>query len=164
MTMLGKADGASAADGTGYLDMVSFIKANGSNPKQNLIELWKRLVFNMAVSNTDDHLRNHGFVLEKTGWRLSPLYDVNPVPEGDELSLCVNEFDPSISIPLAVETAAYYDIADEKAQCMAGEILASVRDNWERLAGEYGLSRGADEYMRPAFDACYRKNGKSNGW
>lgn len=157
MTMLGKTDGSSAADGTGYLDIVSFIKANGSNPKQDLTELWKRIVFNMAVSNTDDHLRNHGFILEKTGWRLSPLYDVNPVPEGDELSLCVNEFDPSISIPLAIETAAYYDIAEGVAHRMAEEIVAIVRDNWERLAAEYGLSRGAVEHMRPAFDACYRK-------
>ena len=82
MTMLGKTDGAGAKDGTGYLDMVSFIKSNGASPKEDLIELWKRVVFNMAVSNTDDHLRNHGFLLVSNGWRLSPLYDVNPVEEG----------------------------------------------------------------------------------
>ena len=155
MTMLGKTDGSSAADGAGYLDLVSFIKANGSNPKQDLVELWKRLVFNMAVSNTDDHLRNHGFILEKTGWRLSPLYDVNPIPEGDELSLCVDEYDPTISIPLAIETAVYYGISEQDAQRMAGEITAIVRENWERCAGEHRLSRGAIESMRPAFHACY---------
>ena len=96
MTMLGKTDGASAADGSSYLELVSFIKANGAAPKRDLTELWKRIVFNMAVSNTDDHMRNHGFILKADGWHLSPLYDVNPVPEGDELSLCVNEDDATM--------------------------------------------------------------------
>ena len=76
MTLLGRSDGASAADGTGYLDLAAYIRANGAEPKQDLIELWKRIVFTMAVSNTDDHLRNHGFILTPTGWRLSPLFDV----------------------------------------------------------------------------------------
>ena len=97
MTLLGKTDGASAADGTSYLDIAAFIKSYGAQPKQDLIELWKRIVFNMAVSNTDDHLRNHAFIFTKNGWRLSPLYDVNPVPYGDELSLNVDEEDNSIN-------------------------------------------------------------------
>lgn len=67
MTLLGKTDGASAADGTSYLDIVGFIKAYGANPKSDLIELWKRIVFNMAVTNTDDHLRNHAFILSSKG-------------------------------------------------------------------------------------------------
>ena len=87
MTLLGKTDGASAQDGSSYLDLVSIIKSSGANPKDDLLELWKRIIFNMAVSNTDDHLRNHAFILKKNGWILSPLYDVNPVPYGDELSL-----------------------------------------------------------------------------
>lgn len=68
MTMLGKTDGANASDGSSYLEIVSFLKANGSKPKEDLEELWKRIVFSMAVSNTDDHFRNHGFILEKSGW------------------------------------------------------------------------------------------------
>lgn len=155
MTMLGKTDGASAEDGVGYLDLVSFIRTNGASPKQDLIELWKRVVFNMAVSNTDDHLRNHGFILSRAGWRLSPLYDVNPVPYGDTLALNVSEEDNSISIDLAVETAPYYGISKTNAERMAAEIISTVRGNWERLALQYGLSRGAIEYMRPAFSACY---------
>lgn len=83
MTMLGKTDGASGSDGTSYLDIASFIKSNGAAPNKDLKELWKRIVFNMAVSNTDDHLRNHGFLLTSDGWRLSPLYDVNPSLYGD---------------------------------------------------------------------------------
>ena len=73
MTLLGKNDGANAADGSSYLDIASLIRKHGAMPKKDLFELWKRIVFNMAVSNTDDHLRNHGFILTGEGWHLSPL-------------------------------------------------------------------------------------------
>ena len=155
MTMLGKVDGASADDGTSYLELVSFLKANGAAPKMDLVELWKRIVFNMAVSNTDDHLRNHGFILTQTGWRLSPLYDVNPVPYGEDLALNVSEDDSAISFDLAIETAQYYGITQKEAEKIVEDIAKTVRDNWERLASEYGLSRGSIEKMRPAFSACY---------
>lgn len=155
MTMLGKTDGVSAADGVGYLDMISFLKANGASPKQDIKELWRRVVFYMAVSNTDDHLRNHGFILTRNGWRLSPMYDVNPVPYGEELSLNVNEYDNTISADLAIEAAGYYGIAKGEAGLLVKEIFEKVRENWEGLATKYGLGRGAIEYMRPAFRACY---------
>ena len=154
MTLLQKTDGASAADGSSYLDIVSFIKANGANPKADLIELWKRIIFNMAVNNTDDHLRNHAFILEKKGWFLSPLYDVNPVPYGDELSLNINEDDNRISIELALEIAPRFGITKLEAQKYANEILSIIRDNWLRLAGIYDLSRRQIEEMRPAFYLC----------
>lgn len=157
MTLLGKTDGASAADGSSYLDMVSFIKSNGCNPKNDLIELWKRIVFNMAVSNTDDHLRNHAFILQKNGWTLSPLYDVNPVPYGDELSLNVNEDDNRISISLAIETAHHFGIKESDAEVMAQDITRIVKDNWESIAKKYNISRGQLEDMRPAFSACYEE-------
>lgn len=155
MTLLGKTDGASAEDGTSYLDIVSFIKAYSSNPKADLLELWKRIVFNMAVTNTDDHLRNHAFIFGKNGWELSPLYDVNPVPYGDELSLLVDDEDNHISMELAVNTANRFGIQREVAEKIVSEIQKVVRDNWERLAKEHGLSRGQIEYMRPAFNECY---------
>lgn len=156
MTLLGKTDGASAADGTSYLDIAGFIKAYGANPKRDLIELWKRIVFNMAVTNTDDHLRNHAFIFSTKGWTLSPLYDVNPVPYGDELSLLVDEDDNRISIELAVQIAPRFSITKKDALIYAEDIMSVVRDNWEKLAKEYGLSRGQIEDMRPAFDVCYR--------
>lgn len=158
MTMLGKTDGASSADGSSYLELVSFIKSNGAAPKRDLAELWKRIVFNMAVSNTDDHLRNHGFILKGDGWHLSPLYDVNPVPEGSMLSLCVNEDDADISIDLAIEIAPYCGIAYKEASSMAEEILKTVRENWKRLAADCGLNRNEQEYMRPAFSAALEQN------
>ncbi len=152
MTMLGKTDGASAADGSSYLDLVSFIKRVGVRPKEDLKELWKRIVFNMAISNTDDHLRNHGFILEKNGWVLSPLYDINPVPYGDELSLNVGENDNRISIDNALESAKYFELTLEEAKTIAKEILSTVKHNWEQLAEKYKLSRNEIEQMRPAFN------------
>ena len=156
MTLLGKTDGASAADGTSYLDIAAFIKSYGAQPKQDLIELWKRIVFNMAVSNTDDHLRNHAFIFTKNGWRLSPLYDVNPVPYGDELSLNVDEEDNSINIDLVIQTAVRFGISETDATTYAKDILTIVKENWEKRATALGLSRRLIEEMRPAFSACYR--------
>lgn len=155
MTLLVKKDGASAADGSSYLDIAAFIKSYGAQPKKDLIELWKRIVFNMAVTNTDDHLRNHAFILTDKGWILSPLYDVNPVPYGDELSLNVDEDDNSISIDLAVQTAVKFGISKSDAEAVAEDILQIVRDNWERTAAGYALTRRQIEEMRPAFNACY---------
>ena len=156
MTLLGKTDGASAADGTSYLDIAAFIKSYGAQPKQDLIELWKRIVFNMAVSNTDDHLRNHAFIFTKNGWELSPLYDVNPIPYGDELSLNVDEEDNSINIDLAIEASVRFGISETDATTYAKNILSVVKENWEKRATALGLSRRLIEEMRPAFSACYR--------
>ena len=156
MTLLGKTDGASAEDGTSYLDIAAFIKSYGAQPKRDLIELWKRIVFNMAVSNTDDHLRNHAFIFTENGWELSPLYDVNPVPYGDELSLNVDEEDNSINIDLAIEASVRFGISETDATTYAKDILTIVKENWEKRATALGLSRRLIEEMRPAFSACYR--------
>ncbi len=154
MTMLGKTDGASAGDGTSYLEIVSFIKSNGAQPKKDLVELWKRIVFSMAISNTDDHLRNHGFLLAANGWRLSPMYDVNPVPEGDALALCVMEDDPTICVDVALAAAPYFGITQKEANTMANMVLRTIRENWKKIAEKHGISRSSMEYMRPAFQIC----------
>ena len=152
MTLLGKTDGASGDDGSSYLDLASFIKAYGAKPEQDLKELWKRIIFNMAVSNTDDHLRNHGFILEKTGWRISPLYDVNPSIYGDTLSLNITATDNSINFELALETAALYGISLNLAKTMLEDIKNIVSTTWMTAAKKYGLNRNAIEYMEPAFN------------
>lgn len=151
MTLLGKEDGASAADGTSYLDLAAFIKANGANPKADLEELWRRIVFSMAVNNTDDHLRNHAFILKKSGWILSPMFDVNPVPYGDELSLNVDESNNGISLELALSVAPRFGISPSDAKTTVSDIVGTVTTGWERLARQYGLSRSQIENMRPAF-------------
>lgn len=155
MTMLGKIDGASSTDGTSYLEIVEFIKSYGASPSKDLVELWKRIAFNMAVSNTDDHLRNHGFILTKNGWSLSPLYDVNPVPYGNELSLNVNEYDNKIDKELLLETAHYYGLNHIQAEEILYNMVEIIKNNWEKLGQKYGLSKNQLEYMKPAFDFCY---------
>ncbi len=157
MTLLNKTDGASAADGTGYQDIASFIRSNGSNPKKDLQELWRRIVFNMAISNTDDHLRNHAFILDKNGWHLSPMYDVNPMPYGNELSLNVSENDNSISFELAIEESRLYGIEKDEATNIVGLIQETVKNNWQKIASQYGISKAKIEDMRPAFDECNKE-------
>ena len=134
MTMLGKKDGANAA-----------------TPKKDIQELWKRIVFSMAVSNTDDHFRNHGFILAEKGWVLSPMYDVNPDIYGEFLSLNVDEDNSAIDFDLAIEAAPYYEISTEQAKKNVTAIRKTVADNWRSLAGKYGISRGEIERMCPAF-------------
>jgi serine/threonine-protein kinase HipA len=151
MTMLDKKDGADAASGSSYLEIASFLKANGASPRKDLIELWKRIVFSMAVSNTDDHFRNHGFILMEEGWRLSPLYDVNPDIYGENLSLNVDENDSDIDFNLAVSAAPYYGLSEEQAEKIVDEIRITVKENWRNTAKKYGISRGEITRMEPAF-------------
>ncbi|WP_435071280.1 type II toxin-antitoxin system HipA family toxin [Ohessyouella blattaphilus] len=152
MTLLGKTDGASGTDGTSYLDIVSFLKSNGAKPKQDLLELWKRIVFSIAVSNTDDHLRNHAFIMTAEGWKLSPMYDVNPNIYGDTLSLNITEDDNRLLFEVAIDVANYFDIEAKRAQEIMDEIRTTVEHNWQPIAKNFGLSRRAIQFMEPAFD------------
>lgn len=154
MTMLGKTDGASAADGSSYLEIASFLKANGGTPKKDLTELWKRIVFSMAVSNTDDHFRNHGFLLTNSGWELSPLYDVNPDIYGEYLSLNVNKNESNIDFDLALRSARYYGVNESEASAFISTIKNTVKNNWESLAKKYRISRNEIIRMAPAFQIC----------
>ncbi len=150
MTLLGKSDGASADDGTSYLELVGWIRANGCEPRKDLEELWKRIVFNITVSNTDDHLRNHGFLLHTAGWRLSPLYDVNPNPEGRGLSLNISETDNSLDFNLALSQAPRFLLDDQKARILLEQILEAV-SNWQKEAALYAIPRSGISRMFKAF-------------
>lgn len=151
MTMLGKSDGANAADGSSYLEIVSFLKANGAHPKDDIKELWKRIVFSIAVSNTDDHFRNHGFILENDGWSLSPMYDVNPDLYGRYLSLNINDTESMLDFDVAIDAAPYYGIEKKDAEKMVDEIKDIITNNWKNLASKYGVGRGEIERMKVAF-------------
>lgn len=157
MTLLGKNDGADASDGSGYLDIASFIRKYGETAKKDLRELWRRIIFSMAVSNTDDHLRNHGFILGKEGWILSPLYDVNPSVYGDTLSLNVDSDSNLIDFNLALSAAKLYDLTAKQAMEELSEIKNVVETNWKKIAQKYGLSRSEIESMSPAFNMAYKE-------
>jgi serine/threonine-protein kinase HipA len=156
MTLLGKTDGAGAQDGSSYLEIASVIRKYGAAPRKDLLELWRRIVFNMAVSNTDDHLRNHGFLLSNKGWKLSPAYDMNPNAEGNALALDVDEHSSAIDFALALSVARWFDVTDKQAVEAQKEIADVVVNHWRRLAKQYELSRSEIENMAPAFDMAYK--------
>lgn len=149
MTMLGKVDGDSSE--SNYLDIANFIKEKGVAPREDLLELWKRIVFNMLISNTDDHLRNHGFILDKPGWRLSPLYDINPTIYGTNLSLNVVENDSRLSIELAIEFARKISISEDIINKTINEMVYIVKTNWEEIAAKYKINKQSIDSMKSAF-------------
>lgn len=154
MSLLGQTDGAS---GSSYLDIADFITMAGASPREDLAELWQRIVFSMAVSNTDDHLRNHGFLLTENGWRLSPMYDVNPIPYGRLLSLNVAPEDPRIDLDLALDVASSFGLTPEDAEIRAKKILTTVRKQWRNSAAACGLNREEQNKMAPAFALCEKQ-------
>lgn len=148
MTMLGYQDGG--ADGCSYLELADWISRNCYRVKENLRQMWLRIAFNIAVSNCDDHLRNHGFLLRRNGWALAPAYDLNPVPYGQGLSLNINEHDNALDMRLALEVAPYFGLTDIVAQTEI-EKIRSIVSQWGRVAKQMHISREEQERMRPAF-------------
>ena len=149
MTLLGYSDGERSA-GASYLEMVEFINRHGVSPQQDLEELWRRVVFNICIKNTDDHLRNHGFLLTKEGWRLSPAYDVNPNEYGKGLHLNICDTDNSLSTDLALEVARFFRLDNKKAK----QILVKIRkaiEIWYEAASKYKISKTEQDRMAAAF-------------
>ena len=150
MTLLGYTDGADSAAGVSYLELAEWIGRNCDNVSQNLEQLWRRIVFNIAVSNCDDHLRNHGFLLTQKGWILSPAYDINPDEHGMGLKLNISENDNSLDFELALSIVAYFGIGIVRANEIVNQ-TKNVVSAWQKLAAKYGISRSEQEDMAPAF-------------
>lgn len=150
MTLLGHADGMGADEGVSYLEMVEFIIQHGANVKEDLTELFRRIVFSIAVSNTDDHLRNHGFILTKQGWVLSPAYDINPNPYGMGLKLNISEEDNALDFDLALSVASYFRLTEKNAFEII-ENIKSVVSKWEKVAVKYQVSKPERDMMSVAF-------------
>jgi serine/threonine-protein kinase HipA len=150
MTMLGLTDGADAAANISYLHIAEWLIRNSKNPSVDLLQLWKRIVFSILVSNTDDHLRNHGFLLTDGGWELSPAYDINPSIYRSGLSLNITENDNSLEPELAIEVASDFRIKHQQAKQLLAEIQAVVA-TWQKVATQIGISRSEQEQMSPAF-------------
>ncbi len=150
MTLLGYSDGAGADDGVSYLELVEFIVKNGANVNEDLEELFKRIVFSIAVSNIDDHLRNHGFLLTQSGWTLSPAYDINPNQYGTGLKLNISENDNSLDFSLAISVAPYFRLTENEAAKLIDKIKTVV-SGWEKTADKYKIPRIEQDLMRSAF-------------
>jgi serine/threonine-protein kinase HipA len=138
-----------------YLEIAEALRQYGAAPNEDLRHLWRRIAFNVLISNTDDHLRNHGFLYEgPEGWRLSPAYDMNPVPVDVKprvLSTSIDPDDPSASIDLAFDVADYFGLKDKEARGIAAEIAAVVSD-WKQVAEKTGLTRAEIDRMASAFE------------
>jgi serine/threonine-protein kinase HipA len=151
MSMLGARDQESRS----YLEMVDALRQHGASPKEDIEALWRRIVFNILISNTDDHLRNHGFLYEgQTGWRLSPAYDLNPMPidlKPRVLSTMITEDDSTASLHLAMEVAGYFELDAAKAKAISKEVAQSVA-LWRKEAPRHGLSRTEIDRMASAFE------------
>ena len=149
MTMLGYTDGDT--DGCSYLELFEWIGRNCCRVEDNLAELWRRIVFSIAVSNCDDHLRNHGFLLTPQGWTLSPAYDLNPQEYGEGLSLNINEHDNALDFDLALEVASFAGISKANASQMI-EQTKEVVARWRTWAALYHIPREEQEMMAKAFE------------
>ena len=150
MTLLGLQDGADHVEGVGYLDLVGFIMQHSPEAKEDLEQLWRRMAFNILVSNTDDHLRNHGFLLAPLGWRLSPAYDMNPNEMGTGLTLNISENSNEQDIALALETAHLYQLKSDRAESILMEMRREI-SHWRVVAKKFGISNSEIERTKRAF-------------
>ncbi|HHG84013.1 MAG TPA: type II toxin-antitoxin system HipA family toxin [Bacteroidetes bacterium] len=150
MTLLGFTDGQDHVAGVSYLDLVEFITSRGANVKDDLEQLWRRIVFSICVANTDDHLRNHGFILTNSGWVLSPAYDINPVETGAGLKLNISDTDNALDLNLALEVHSFFRIKAENAVKIIEEVKSAVRA-WRTVATGFEISRAEQALKSRAF-------------
>jgi serine/threonine-protein kinase HipA len=150
MSMLGAKDNEQHS----YLEIAYALNQNGASPKEDLAQLWRRIIFNVMVANTDDHLRNHGFLYERyKGWRLSPAYDINPTPieiKPRILTTSIDFHNSSTSIETAISVAEYFRLKKQQYLDILEEVKFSV-NQWQKVASEFNLSKKECEKMSSAF-------------
>ncbi|OGB30293.1 MAG: HipA domain protein [Burkholderiales bacterium RIFCSPLOWO2_12_FULL_61_40] len=150
MTLLRKTQ----SEGTSYLELAQFIRARGdaAHADADLAQLFRRVAFNVAVGNRDDHLRNHGFVLGETGWRLAPAFDVNPNIDKAEHVLNIDDVDNRPDLATVLNTAAFYGLTDAQAGQVVEEVVSAV-DSWQDTARRVHLASADVEMTAAAFSA-----------
>lgn len=150
MTMTGNNEDTIRDNTASYLDLAEFISNYGTNIEDNLHQLWRRIIFNIAISNTDDHLRNHGFILSNEGWILSPAYDLNPSIDKDGLALNIDTDNNALNFELAKTVGVYFRLDENQMNAIINEVLESV-SKWKEIATKIGISRSEQELMGKAF-------------
>ena len=138
-----------------YLEFVDVLRQHGAAPKQDMHALWRRIVFSILISNTDDHLRNHGFLWAgSTGWRLSPAYDLNPMPPDIKprvLTTAIDLDDGTASLKLAFKVASYFELSKDEAHKIAKQVGQAVAP-WRQVAKKLGLTLAEIDRMASAFE------------
>lgn len=150
MTLLGRKDGDGARTGVSYLDIAKLASA-GADPNVDLPQLWRRIVFNVAVSNADDHLRNHSFVLKPQGWKLSAAYDMNPVPYAKGLNLNISEHSNALDMDLVLDVAPYFRVSSKDEAARIIQQMVENVSRWRNIAASVGLSKNEQDRMASAF-------------
>ncbi len=150
MTMTANSEDTIRDNMPSYLDIADFIQNYGVKINENLQQLWRRIVFNIAVSNTDDHLRNHGFILTNEGWILSPAYDINPSIDKDGLALNIDAHNNELDFNLAKSVGEYFRLDDRQMDQIINEVVEAV-SSWKVIAQKNGISRSEQELMATAF-------------
>ncbi|WP_409309824.1 type II toxin-antitoxin system HipA family toxin [Pectobacterium sp. B1J-3] len=150
MTQLQYYDGEQS-DGASYLEIAEFLSNNGAQTKADLAQLWRRIVFNIAVSNTDDHLRNHGFLLADKGWKLSPAYDLNPIVGKHGLHLNITDTANELDYALAFEVIDFFRLSRGDASCIYDEVLSAVK-GWQTVATQLSINRSEQLAKQEAFN------------
>lgn len=153
MSLLGKKDGES--NDSSYLDLANFITKYGSYPKRDLEQLYRRMIFNMCISNTDDHLRNHGFLLTNNKWELAPAFDLNPCKYSKRLSLKIDEYDNIISFENALNVCEKFYLNKDYAENIIENTKSIVQNNYEKIAKKYSISNNQINYLRECFVVDY---------
>ena len=151
MTMLGHKDGDSYREGASYLEIADFLASRGAGIESDLQELWTRIAFNIMISNTDDHLRNHGFLMVDKGWILSPAFDINPDESGTGLSLNISLNDNALDLDLALEVIEFFRMDRDSGVKIIERLKESI-SRWRRVADRYNLPRSEQERMAKVFD------------
>lgn len=151
MSMLGAKDNETHS----YLEIVDALRQRGAAPKEDMEALWRRMVFNILISNTDDHLRNHGFLYEgNDGWRLSPAYDLNPVPTDIKpriLTTAINEEDTTASLSTAMQVVGYFELDSAGARDIAAQV-GKATSKWREEAVGQGITKHEIDRMASAFE------------
>ena len=145
MTLLGLTDGSNAQTGNGYLDIVDFILQNCCDVENNLRQLYLRVAFNIAIGNTDDHFRNHGFLLTPKGWTLSPAYDLNPT-SNEYQSLLINSSTNKSDLDLLLGSSEEYMIGKDEASKIIQEVTNAIK-GWRRMAASLGIAKREMELL-----------------
>lgn len=150
MTLLGLTDGCNADSGHGYLDIVDFILQSCCDVDANLRDLYRRVAFNICIGNSDDHFRNHGFLLTPRGWTLSPAYDMNPTLN-EYQSLLINKSSSKADLALLLQASEDYMIPQSDAEQIINQVKESVK-SWRAMASRLGISQREMEYFAARLD------------
>lgn len=150
MTLLGLSDGDNATTGHGYLDIVDFIIQSCTDVERNLQELYRRVAFNICIGNSDDHFRNHGFLLTAKGWTLSPAYDMNPTLS-EYQSLLVSLTSNKAELSILLDACEDYMLNRKTAEKIISEVIEVVK-GWRELATRLGLSKREMEMFAGVFE------------